>query len=49
MKAKLRGNQCWTCEKTHEECAGSTCVKADISDYVCRIFGVRPIRKRKRR
>lgn len=49
MKAKLRGNQCTNCEKTHEECAGSTCPKASISYYVCQVFGVGPFSKRKRR
>lgn len=48
MKPKLRGNQCVMCEKTHEECAGSTCGKADISTYVCYIFGIRPNRRKRR-
>lgn len=47
MKSKLRGNQCTKCEKTHEECAdGNSCPKADISLYVCMMFGTRPKPKR---
>ena len=38
MKAKLRGNQCIKCEKTHEECRMTGCSRADISAYVCRVF-----------
>lgn len=49
MKAKLRGNQCIECKKTHEKCAGTSCAKADISEHVCRMFGIRPVRNRKNR
>jgi hypothetical protein len=49
MKARLRGDQCPKCEKTHEECMGSSCAKAGISEYVCRMFGVRPVRKQTRK
>jgi len=34
--------------KTHEECQDSNCQKAEISAYVCRIFGI-PKRKSRRK
>ena len=46
MKTKLKGNQCAECKKTHEVCRSSGCPKANISDYVCRIFGISPRRIR---
>jgi hypothetical protein len=46
MKTKLKGNQCAECKKTHEVCGSSDCAKADISAYVCRIFGI-PLKRRR--
>ncbi len=40
MKAKLRGNQCTECKKTHEICRYTNCPKAGISDHVCVVFGI---------
>lgn len=49
MKTKLKGNQCTKCEKTQEECRDSDCPKADISAYVCRVFGIPPVRRARKR
>lgn len=49
MKPKLRGNQCLKCEKTHEDCRDSSCVKAEISAYVCRVFGIAPTQQKRKR
>jgi hypothetical protein len=49
MKTELRGNQCRMCEKTHEECRDTNCPKAEVSAHVCRIFGILPNRKPRKR
>lgn len=43
-KPKLDVNRCTECKKKHEECAGEkTCPKADTSQYVCDMFGIKPV------
>jgi hypothetical protein len=44
QRKKLKGNQCIACEKTHEECVGTSCTRSNISEYVCRMFGTLPHR-----
>lgn len=44
QRKKLKGNQCISCEKTHEECVGTSCIRSDLSEYVCRLFGTLPSR-----
>jgi hypothetical protein len=42
MEPKQDGSKCTECKQKHEDCAGlGTCPKADISQHVCDMFGIR--------